>query len=82
MIYNTKNSSGLMLVDSRGTAIPYAYEFNDETSEVKFYMIGKRNGETKLIRTGSLELGLDLVSCTAVIPGAKMISRTEKETTL
>jgi hypothetical protein len=67
-----------------GVTIPYATEFNDETGEVKFFMRGiNQDGCGQIVRSGeSLESGLEFITCTATIKGAKMVARTEKETTL
>lgn len=67
MVYNVENSKGLTLVDSHGIKIPFAFEFNEETSEVKFYVTGVLEGKTKVLSYGG-----ELIRASAIIPGAKM----------
>ena len=76
MIYDVTNSRHLALVDSKGLQIPYAYEFNDETCEVKFYLTGDQNGKRRPVVSGeSYFAGYELVRCSAIVKGAKMVPR-------
>jgi hypothetical protein len=78
VIYTPSNSKGLILVDNTGTRIPAVYEFNDETCEVKFYLIGDGPRKPHFARSGnSYQEGYDIVRASAVIKGAKMIQREE-----
>lgn len=80
MIWDTKNSKGKMLVDVNGRRIPMAFEFNDETCEVKCYM----SSDGKVLMSGkSLAEGLEIIKVSFVAVGAKMISvKYEKEKAL
>lgn len=78
MIWTVENSRGMKLVDNTGTAIPHAYEFDDQTGEVKFYLFGKDDrGAIKAVRSGTsfFKGGYELVKASAVIKGAKMVPR-------
>jgi hypothetical protein len=88
MIYTPKNSKELMLVDSAGNTIPHAHEFNDETQEVKFFVQTHRPDGGRSFALGAREQTADggfqseLILASAIIPGAKMIPKPSKETTL
>lgn len=70
MIWNPENSKGMKLVDSSGTFINYAFEFNDETFEVKFYLTGIRDGKNRIV-VGDKQT----ITASAIVPGAKMVPR-------
>lgn len=81
MIYTVENSRELMLVDARGVRITHAYEFNDETCEVKFYLTGDRKDSPRRFTVASgdgYETGFDIVRCSAIVKGAKMVPRMKK----
>lgn len=81
MVYTVENSKGLMLVDARGVRITHAYEFNDETCEVKFYLTGDRQDQKRRTTVASgdgYKTGFDVVRCSAIVKGAKMVPRVKK----
>lgn len=74
MIWDTKNSEGMMLVDANGTRVPFAYEFNEATSEVKMYVTGTKEGKPKVLVTEGKPLTVSVN-----MPGARMIPREDSK---
>lgn len=71
MKYTPKNSKGLKLIDSNGNTIPFVYEFDDQSYEVKFYLASK-NGKV-VVSGDSFSKGKTLVKASAIIYGARMV---------
>jgi hypothetical protein len=77
VIYTAENCKDRVLVDATGTMIPGVQSWNDETSEVTFILMSKN---IKAIVSGfSYEEGFELVKATAVIKGARLLSKEETE---
>lgn len=75
MVWTPLNSKGMKLVDSRGTEIQAAYEFDDETQEVKFYLQGKRPDAWKYSNVIVDSVNKRAVKCSVVVPGTKIVSK-------
>lgn len=67
MVYTPQNSRGLKLVDCDGREIKYAFEFNDETFEGKFFVLNKVGDGKFKVENGKL------ATCELTIPGARMV---------
>lgn len=86
MLYTPENCKGKILVDCRGTPIPSAYSFDDETNEAVIYLMGKtENGHTKTVMIPVTDKepawNWEPVRFTVILPGAKMIDRPKRNNT-
>lgn len=70
MIYTPEDFRSFTLVDSKETALPYAFEFNDETCETKFYVTGLSGGRTRILVADK-----EPIVASTLIPGARMVPR-------